>query len=466
MRQKKILDLEKQHGTRRRLVWAELGESSLSKALEHLSILASGTARPLAAGTIEEIAATYQSFGWTADDAAIRALASTKKPEDMEAVKIAVRAVYLPWAEESARYLQRLVEVSGYPGVNKSAGKSRSYSSLEDGSCILFVDGLRFDLAQRLKEMLANRGCQVEEIINWAALPTVTATGKPAVAPIRERIGGEMGNSFEPCIAESGQSLNDYYLKKLLKDAGWDILDAFSKGNGKGNAWCQFGDIDKEGHNRGAKLAGYIEGLLSDIEERVIQLLGAGWQSIHIVTDHGWLLMPGGLPKTDLPSELTQVKWARCACIKPGASTEERQFPWHWNPDQCFALADGISCYRHGEEYDHGGLSFQECLTLELIVSKASSYASGTKINLKMEWRGLRCKIAINGFLPGSSIDIREQPGNPSSTLVKGGKILHENQEVSLLVEDEDLEGAEATVVVLDPKGDLVTQIDTIIGGE
>jgi len=50
----------------------------------------------LAAGTIEEIAATYQSFGWTADDAAIRALASTKKPEDMEAVKIAVRAVYLP----------------------------------------------------------------------------------------------------------------------------------------------------------------------------------------------------------------------------------------------------------------------------------------------------------------------------------------------------------------------------------
>jgi len=83
-----------------------------------------------------------------------------------------------------------------------------------------------------------------------------------------------------------------------------------------------------------------------------------------------------------------------------------------------------------------------------------------------MEWRGLRCKIAINGFLPGSSIDIREQPGNPSSTLVKGGKILHENQEVSLLVEDEDLEGAEATVVVLDPKGDLVTQIDTIIGGE
>lgn len=462
---KRILDLEKQHGPRRRLVWAELGESSLSRALEHLFILAGVTARSLAAGTVEEMAAAYQSFGWTADDAAIRALASAKKPADMEAVKVAIRAIYLPWAEESARYLQRLVEVSGYPGANKSASRSRSCSSLEDGACILFVDGLRFDLAQRLKEMLANRGCQVEEIVNWAALPTVTATGKPAVAPIKERIGGEMGSSFEPCIAESGQSLNGYYLKKLLKESGWDILDAFYKGNGKGNAWCEFGDIDKEGHSKGGKLAGQIEGLLNDIEEKVIQLLGAGWQSIHIVTDHGWLLMPGGLPKTELPSVLTQAKWARCACIKPGASTEERQFPWHWNPDQCFALADGISCYKNGEEYDHGGLSFQECLTLKLIISKDSSYASGTKISLKIDWKGLRCKIAINGFLPGSSIDIREQPGNPSTSLVKGGKILHENQKVSLLVENEDLEGTEAAVVVLDPKGNLVTQIDTIIGG-
>jgi hypothetical protein len=43
---------------------------------------------------------------------------------------------------------------------------------------------------------------------------------------------------------------------------------------------------------------------------------------------------------------------------------------------------------------------------------------------------------------------------------------LHENQEVSLVVENEDLEGDEAIVVVLDAKGSLVAQLDTIIGGE
>ena len=458
---KKIQDLEKWHGPRRSLVWAELGHASLAQALEHLFVLASTTANPLTVGTIDELAAAYRNSGWTADDAVIRSIAAVRKTEDVKAVKEAIRAVYLPWVEESARYLQQLVETSGYPG---GCASTRTASPHKEGECILFADGLRFDVAKRLKELLINRGCQAEERMIWAALPTVTATGKPAVAPIGDKIGGEVGTKFEPCIAESGQPLSGYNLKKLLKEAGWDILDTSSNGIGKGNAWCEFGDIDRDGHNKGYKLATYIEGILGDIQERVLQLLGAGWQSVRIVTDHGWLLMPGGLPKIELPGELTLVKWGRCASIKPGATTAERQFPWYWNPGQYFALADGISCYRSGEEYDHGGLSLQECLTLELIVSSASHSRSGAKVDLKMDWKGLRCKIFVNGGLPGSSIDIREQPGNPSSSLVKGGKKLHENQEVSLVVENEDLEGNKATVVVLDTKGNLVAQSDTVIG--
>jgi hypothetical protein len=135
------------------------------------------------------------------------------KTEDIEAVKKTIRAVYLPWVEESARYLQNLVEGSGYPG---GCASTRKTSQHKEGECILFADGLRFDVAKRLKERLINRGCQVEERMIWAALPTVTATGKPAAAPIWDKIGGEVGTSFEPSIAESGQLLSGYYLKKLL----------------------------------------------------------------------------------------------------------------------------------------------------------------------------------------------------------------------------------------------------------
>ena len=39
-----------------------------------------------------------------------------EKPADVEVISIAIRSVYLPWAEASARYLQKVVEGSSYPG--------------------------------------------------------------------------------------------------------------------------------------------------------------------------------------------------------------------------------------------------------------------------------------------------------------------------------------------------------------
>ncbi len=41
--------------------------------------------------------------------------------------------------------------------------------------------------------------------------------------------------------------------------------------------------------------------------ERIEALLGAGWREVRVVTDHGWLWLPGGLPKVDLPKYLTRV---------------------------------------------------------------------------------------------------------------------------------------------------------------
>ena len=109
---KKILDMEKQHGRRRNLVWAELGEAPLAKALEHLAVLSNVTNTNLAAGSVEDLAKGYCNYGWKADDAVIRALSQVDKNTDLEAISIAIRMVYLHWAEESARYLQKIVEMT------------------------------------------------------------------------------------------------------------------------------------------------------------------------------------------------------------------------------------------------------------------------------------------------------------------------------------------------------------------
>lgn len=462
---RKITELEKQHRGRRKLVWAELGDSPLALALEHLAVLAEITASPLAAGTAEDLAAAYRHSGWRADEALMKSLACVRRQDDVETVSGAIRSVYLPWAEDSARHLQEVVEHSGYPGGSASTGFA---PRVKDGECLLFVDGLRFDVARRLAEMLTEQGYRVDDQLRWAALPTVTATGKPAATPVRERItGSEANTDFEPCVAETGQSLKGgYHLKKLLENAGWSILDSATAGTGLGSAWCEGSNIDQAGHHWGWKLAEQLDGILQEIKEQIGVLLAAGWRGVRVVTDHGWLLLPGGLPKVELPSALAENKWGRCAVIKTGVVTTERLFPWFWNPAVSFALADGISCYREGLEYTHGGLSLQECLLLELVVTDDSSGTSGVSVEITdVVWRGLRCTVAVDGEFAGLSLDIRTQPGDPSTSVVLKTKQLKDKETASVVVEDEELEGAEAVVVLFDASGNLVAQVAAIIGG-
>ncbi len=462
----RLKDLESKHKERRDLVWAELGDSTLACALEHLARMAELTANALTAGTAKDLAGAYLSCGWRTDDAVVRALACVVKPEDLDAVTIAIRAVYLPWAEDAARYLQKVVDRDGYPLKRETLASPEPGKA---GECVIFVDGLRFDLAKRLSEKLTFRHLHVEETPAWAALPGVTATGKPAVTPVAHLIAGQEANAdFEPCVAATGQSLKGgYYLQKLLADAGWHLPGKSSELFPEGPVWCEVGNIDHEGHERGWKLARHLETMLGEIVDRIEQWFANGFESVRVVTDHGWLLMPGGLPKTELPSALTENQWGRCAALKAGASTEERLYPWFWNAHQEFALADGISCYRAGMEYAHGGISLQECLTLRLHVIAGGKAEPQQAIHITdVTWKGLRCKVAMEGDTTGFSLDVRSHPGNPSSSVVMGVKPFKEDGTSSVVVEDEDLEGQEVTIVIIDDNGRLAAQCTTVIGKE
>lgn len=460
-----IRKLDERHQIRRTMVWAELGESPLAQSLEWLSLLAEITSKSLAGGTIEDVVTGYQNSGWKADDAVLKTLASVHKQVDIEAVTTAIRSVYLSWIDDLALYFQKLVKENGYPG--KTALDQRRVSEgIEE--CIVFVDGLRYDAAKRLIEVLTSCGVNVNEDIRWAALPSVTATGKPAVTPVNHLItGNDMDTEFEPSVASTGQSLKGgYHLQKLLKDSGWEILRRGENGSPSTRAWCEFGDIDNEGHDRGWKLAQHLDSILKEIAEKIKQLLNAGWKRIRIVTDHGWLLMPGGLPKLDLPSSLTDSKWGRCAAIKTGAVTEESLYPWYWNPYHQFALASGVNCYRNGVEYTHGGLSLQECLTIDICINQQTTNIGLTSIDITdIVWKGMRCKVAVEGQFEELFLDIRLQAGNHQSSKVLSIKEFNDSGIASVVIEDEDLEGKEAFIVVMDKEGHLIAQATTIIGG-
>ncbi len=462
----RIRRLEEDHRRRRSLVWAELGKAPLACAMEHLAVVGELTGTGIAAGTMEDLEKGYAHFGWQVDNAAFRALAHIKDPSDFEAVKAIIRSVYLPWIESSALYFQKLVAESIYPGGTCLTAMRTVFGS---GDCVLFVDGLRFDVGKTLAESLRQSGCEVSEEHFWAALPSITATGKAAVSPVSGRIVGEdVSPDFEPITAETRQSLKGgYHIKKLLIEAGWTLLDSSASGDGKEMAWCELGDIDSEGHDHGWKLARHIDAILSEIRDRATELLAAGWKRVHIVTDHGWILLPGGLPKIGLPAALTENKWGRCASLKTGASADVRLFPWHWNPNQFFAVADGVCCFKSGLEYAHGGLSLQECLTLRLTVAPSRVEEKAAVEFTDVVWKGLRCTVAVEGDFTGLSLDVRRQAGDPSSSLVLSVKPVKESGTASVVVvaEDEELDGRKAFTVLVDADGSVVAQIGTVIGG-
>ena len=101
---------------------------------------------------------------------------------------------------------------------------------------------------------------------------------------------------------------------------------------------------------------------------------------------------------------------------------------------------------------------------LDLVVQPGKSRFGGTRIS-GCVWRGLRCAITVEGDAANMLADIRMQPGSPSSSVLASIKAVAEDGKVSVVVENDELEGEEVAIVLLDASGQLVAQSPTVIGG-
>ena len=452
-----IARLEQTHRERRGWVWAQLGEARLAQAVEPLATLARVTERALGGVTPQEIVEQHASGLWQADGAALDALAVVEEPQDVAAVTAAVRATYRPWLEAGAEHCQQAVKRYGLPGPPTPAT-----SPPQPGTCLLFADGLRFDVGQKLKAKLVERGLAVGGAWAIAAFPSVTAAAKPAASPAAGLlIGGDAGTDFAPSTAD-GKPLTTERFRALLSECGCAVLSADEVRSPDGVAWAECGALDRRGHEEGAKLAHRIEEELRGIERRVAALLAAGWAEVKIVTDHGWLLLPGGLGKTELPAYLAETRWGRCAALKSTSQVGALTVPWHWNPNVLVAAAPG---YVAGKEYGHGGLTVQECVVPVLTVTAGASAKATATIDA-IRWVGLRCHVTISGPA-GLMVDPRVKAGDPSSSAVAEGqpKAVGEDGQASLMVTDDSLEGTAVHLVVLDASGDQIAKEPTTIGG-
>lgn len=451
----KVAELERQHGERRGWVWARLGEAPLAEVLRPLAALADAARQALGGAAPDDVAAAYLERGWQADLAAWEALAAA--PVEAEAcVKRAVRHLTEPWLDESARAFQAAVARTPLPGP----GAQPAVTAADDG-CLLFVDGLRFDLAQRLARRLDERGCRVEVGRRWAALPTVTATAKPAVTPLAGDIeGGELGPAFAARLREGGRPADAPNLRAALAARGHQLLDDGDDGDAPrshpARGWLEAGQFDRMGHRMGAEAASQLDAEIERLAARIERLLAAGWRTVRVVTDHGWLLLPGGLPRVDLPKHLTASRWARCAVVAGDAAPDAARFPWHWNGSQWFAAAPGIACFNKTAEYAHGGLSIQECLVPDLTAARAAGAETAARI-ASVTWRGLRCFVEAEVRGGPATADLR-LAGPAGASVAAAAKPVDAEGAVSLVLADDEHDAAALVLVLLDDAGRVLAQ--------
>lgn len=392
----KLIALEAQHGARRSTVWASLGHAPLAQVLEPLAAIAHAVLQPTVGGSVAHQATIWAETGWAVDAAALRVLALAQASDRLADVEPALMAVYRPWLQQSAQAFQQRVQSEGYP--------ARQEDAVPDGTVLLFVDGLRLDLARQLEQTLAQTGLQVALQHRLTSVPSVTSSGKVWCSPgFKAAQATATADGFEPLIrlGDTDAAYTAERLRRVMVADGYGLVDPDAPEMASGQrAWAEFADdIDSDGHHKGLRLALETPRHVAALAKAVQRLLNAGWPRVRVVTDHGWLLLPGGLPKVELDPKLLESKWARCAVVKDAAaSVEAITLPWSYGPAVRIALAPGIGAFRAGQVYDHGGLSLQECVVP--VVDVTSSQPVQARVAVKaVSWntRKTICSVEAIG---------------------------------------------------------------------
>jgi len=445
-----LLKLWAEHRNRLEWIWAELGHSPFAMSLPSLMQLADLCSRPYDNTSIDGLAEYYKTEGHHIDSALRKLSLAGSSKAHAELLAIAAKVFYLPWIQKLTLKFQELAKENSNAIVDPNIR-----GVIDQASFILFVDAFRYDLAIDFCNQLPSN-YEVELDQSWSALPSLTATSKPSVSPIAASLSLESDiKEFQPNF-RSGSPCSPHYFKKELKEKGVTFIGSPSIIEDPNTRyWMEIGDIDKKGHQEQSEMLKRIPSLLLELKDTISKIAAKGVSKITIVTDHGWLMVPGGLPDEKLHKDLAETRWGRCAQLKPGAVTENLQLPWTWNKNEFIAYAPGVAFFKKNEEYAHGGISIHECMTpLITILAKVSDSADKALIE-EYKWVGMRLHIkTISTGNKGFNIDVRSKRDDPATSITIGAA-KHDGEAWKIMV-DGDNEGQAGYIILLDARGILI----------
>ena len=256
---------------------------------------------------------------------------------------------------------------------------------------VLVVDALRYDCAHLVRQALPNLDVQLEPL--RAALPTVTPVGMTALLPLSAtEVSFEVkGNGLHPWLDGKDAAVSSNRIA-FLQAFGADcrrIDDLEGRANppdALGDLLVVFGheEVDHLGHGSADALVRHVHLEIERIARLVRKLHGWGYPEVHVVTDHGFIL----LDKDSLPDEVPcdrdwcRVRKARFALVPAEADLPLATLPFDWDPTLRVALPPGLAFFQAEQSFSHGGAALQE-LVIPHLVSRSQA-AAGKRIGVEV----------------------------------------------------------------------------------
>jgi len=266
------------------------------------------------------------------------------------------------------------IEVPGMPSVR--ARLEHTLWKTKGRRAAIIVDALRFDCALALRDQLRGHGVEVEPVL--AMLPTVTPVGMTALLPVAD--GGVTleikGNSLHPKVNGKDTSIRENRIA-LTRAFGADcreIADVEADSDpptGLGELLVVFGhdEVDLIGHGQAANLVRHINLEIDRLARLVRRLHRWGYARVHVVTDHGFIMLDESKLPTEVPCDKAwcHVLKERFALVPASADLPLVRFPLAWDSAVCVAVPPGLAFFKAEKSFSHGGAAVQELVIPHLV---------------------------------------------------------------------------------------------------
>jgi hypothetical protein len=339
----------------------------------------------------------------------------------------------------------------GLPGLlpAQTTFWSKVANSKAKRRAVFLVDALRYELGETLREQLQAEDVSLEAMIS--TLPSVTALGMSALLlEADKRQIGWQGKEWHITLPDFDHNLAD----KTSRDKWWraqlehvdiltlaDLLRSDTTINDNITSLIvTAASIDAIGENTGILTPTMLADLVNQIARGVRKAIKAGFDEIHIATDHGFLLLDrvAAHGKAELPSHDWLKKSSRYAIGRDLPSTEHLTLPIPGSQDLAACFPHGVVCFKSPGQYNyvHGGPSLQEVIIPHLTVrTSAFSMPVNVEIQADAETRVAFFKVTLKPVKVGLMSREREI------------RLVLERADGSVIRESDELIGVEEPVM-------------------